>query len=765
MTWQEAREYCEELGGYLATFTTEDEWVEIHEVIKEHKKQYWFGGYGNGAIDTWKWVTGEEWSYSDWCPGEPNNDYGGTENYLGTYTSSYRWNDYKPNRTFGFICEYGDIKKLPIPYKSGWAIANSAPCFGYDENYRLSSDLYYDVLNPAGAFLHSIFNKWGGSCFGMSLLSAMIDNGQLNLGNYFSGKNSSLFCNYSFDSIANNVLRLDNKDVIRLIERCQISQNSPEFKDAEVDITDIVDFFSDNDISLIFASMNMQHAIVISGKTEPVFLGDGWYEFDVYDPNFPITDAVDELNKPAWFYNQEVGRNRKILINPDQKKWRYETYASKDKYGYYSDEFLDGIRGDTKIYDPTKLDSGFLNSKLKITDYNLQNIYLYNDIGSLKIYDSSKDVVLYEKRPDYLYINDSIDFFPLVAGNEYTENPTAYLTVDMQDLTIVADNSKYAIIGNDNFSFVNTLGESTAEVDIENSNTNISSHNNAGVSIKFGAAIDDEYSIIDLEGRMEDEEYIGLHIGKDNSVNISGTTNGNFDVTVENTYLDDPKVNNMTSDELRSVSNIEDFNFSRSSFGSKISGWAEDEVEEAYEEGLIPNILLGEDLRKRVNRAEFASIAVELYEKLSGNEALAETNPFNDITSNPCRIDILKAYKLNIAVGTSSNTFEPDSFITREQMATMLCRAYKKSEFSNWSLANDDKYPLNYMGVKKFDDDNEISDFAKESVYFMTRWGIINGVGLNHFAPKGNVSLGEAYGYATREQAIAIALRSLKHLD
>ena len=65
MTWQEDREYCEEIGGYLATFTTEDEWAEIHEVIKEHKKQYWFGGYGNGSIDTWKWVTGKEWTYSD----------------------------------------------------------------------------------------------------------------------------------------------------------------------------------------------------------------------------------------------------------------------------------------------------------------------------------------------------------------------------------------------------------------------------------------------------------------------------------------------------------------------------------------------------------------------------------------------------------------------------------------------------------------------------------------------------------------------------
>ena len=97
-------------------------------------------------------------------------------------------------------------------------------------------------------------------------------------------------------------------------------------------------------------------------------------------------------------------------------------------------------------------------------------------------------------------------------------------------------------------------------------------------------------------------------------------------------------------------------------------------------------------------------------------------------------------------------------------MATMLTRAYKKSEFKDWTIAKDADYPLNFMGVKKFADDNEISGYAKESVYFMARWDIIKGVGDNKFAPKNNATLGESYGYATREQAVIIALRSVKHL-
>lgn len=195
-----------------------------------------------------------------------------------------------------------------------------------------------------------------------------------------------------------------------------------------------------------------------------------------------------------------------------------------------------------------------------------------------------------------------------------------------------------------------------------------------------------------------------------------------------------------------------------------VSDWAAEEVQEAFDEELVPDILQGSDLTKKVDRAEFASIAVTLYENLSKKTAQTTANPFGDISGNYCEDDILKAYNLGITNGITDITFEPSTLISREQVATMLTRAYKKSEFADWTLATDGKYPLNYMGVKKYADDDEISDYAKESVYFMTRWSILNGVDDSHFAPKNNTTLGESYGYATREQAVVIALRSAKHL-
>ena len=171
---------------------------------------------------------------------------------------------------------------------------------------------------------------------------------------------------------------------------------------------------------------------------------------------------------------------------------------------------------------------------------------------------------------------------------------------------------------------------------------------------------------------------------------------------------------------------------------SKASKWAEEELDKANELELIPNKLKYADLTANITRAEFAHVAVKLYEKLTGNKAIAvPNNPFIDTADS----EVLKAYNLEITKGTSEVTFNPDDLITREQMATMMTRALKKAGINT-----------NSDGIKaKFNDHNDISEYAIESVYFMSTNDIIKGVGDNTFNSKGN---------ATREQALLISERS-----
>ncbi|MGM9550827.1 MAG: lectin-like protein [Clostridia bacterium] len=198
-------------------------------------------------------------------------------------------------------------------------------------------------------------------------------------------------------------------------------------------------------------------------------------------------------------------------------------------------------------------------------------------------------------------------------------------------------------------------------------------------------------------------------------------------------------------------------------WGIIASNWAQPELAEAEKLGIIPEILKEADLTKSITREEFAAVSVKVFEALSGTAALpAITNPFVD-TNN---LDVLKAYNLGVAIGVSSDRFDPDADLNREQCATMLTRVFKRVTIPGWSINNDD-ISLEFTMPTPFADDDKISDWAKESVYFMNSNGIIKGIGDNKFGPRNITTEDEATGYAnaTREQALIIAIRMVKNFQ
>lgn len=86
MTWHEGKGYCETLGGYLVTITSQSEQDFVYSnLISTSPNSVWLGGTDESAEGTWTWVTGEEWNYSNWGGGEPN-DAEGTEEYLECFS-------------------------------------------------------------------------------------------------------------------------------------------------------------------------------------------------------------------------------------------------------------------------------------------------------------------------------------------------------------------------------------------------------------------------------------------------------------------------------------------------------------------------------------------------------------------------------------------------------------------------------------------------------------------------------------------------------
>ena len=86
-SWTNAKAYCEHAGGHLVTITSPAEQLYVARITDA---RIWIGGYRVSG-DTWAWVTGEPFEYSDWRDGEPNNT-DGIEDCIEVGTD-LRWND------------------------------------------------------------------------------------------------------------------------------------------------------------------------------------------------------------------------------------------------------------------------------------------------------------------------------------------------------------------------------------------------------------------------------------------------------------------------------------------------------------------------------------------------------------------------------------------------------------------------------------------------------------------------------------------------
>ena len=115
MYWEDAWDYCDELGGYLVTITSAQEQALMEKILKDSDAHGKFM-IGLGSLDgdlrnAFEWITREPLEYTNWGEGEPD---GGqpvcilsTEDISGSHfhIRPYQWDDDTYNQYF-FICEW-----------------------------------------------------------------------------------------------------------------------------------------------------------------------------------------------------------------------------------------------------------------------------------------------------------------------------------------------------------------------------------------------------------------------------------------------------------------------------------------------------------------------------------------------------------------------------------------------------------------------------------------------------------------------------------
>lgn len=117
-TWEAAENYCQSLGGHLATITTQEENDALYNYICSlGVGSAYIGLTDNVQEGVWMWVTGEVLEYTNWHSGEPNNDYGGEKYamFYDRYTDG-TWNDgdfgvNTQGRATAFLCEWDGAKQ------------------------------------------------------------------------------------------------------------------------------------------------------------------------------------------------------------------------------------------------------------------------------------------------------------------------------------------------------------------------------------------------------------------------------------------------------------------------------------------------------------------------------------------------------------------------------------------------------------------------------------------------------------------------------
>ncbi len=127
VTWEEAKEYCESMKGYLVTITSAKEQNVITDLIQSNEKlMFWIGLQKTN--NAWSWVNDENVIFTNWADYEPNNE-DNVEYYGSCFREEYtngqgtkspgEWNDasnegasyasqYYELTNYGFICEWDE---------------------------------------------------------------------------------------------------------------------------------------------------------------------------------------------------------------------------------------------------------------------------------------------------------------------------------------------------------------------------------------------------------------------------------------------------------------------------------------------------------------------------------------------------------------------------------------------------------------------------------------------------------------------------------
>ena len=169
---------------------------------------------------------------------------------------------------------------------------------------------------------------------------------------------------------------------------------------------------------------------------------------------------------------------------------------------------------------------------------------------------------------------------------------------------------------------------------------------------------------------------------------------------------------------------------------SSASSWAQSLLSQAKDKGLITE-RTSANFQSQITRLQFAELAVNLIEQVTGKEVPVSGQTFTD-TSDPV---VRKAVAAGVTAGKGDGKFAPDDKITRQEICVMLNAVIRyvdgargTSTLTNTSIQMD----------SRFTDTASIANWAVDSVALLTNNGLMSGKDGGRVAPLDNTKIEEA---------------------
>ena len=169
------------------------------------------------------------------------------------------------------------------------------------------------------------------------------------------------------------------------------------------------------------------------------------------------------------------------------------------------------------------------------------------------------------------------------------------------------------------------------------------------------------------------------------------------------------------------------------------SEWYYEDIKFVYENGMVNGMT--ETTYEPETHTTRGQLVTMLY-RMVGKPMVSGEMKFTDLTADYYKTPVLWAYQNSIVNGRSETIFDPDSNISREDLATILYR-----------MAGS---PKTAGSLSKFTDAGKVSDYAKNALCWAVENGIVNGMTTTELAPQGS---------ATRAQIAAMLHRYALKMD